>query len=64
MGFFAAMLLPLALSTYQGNDIWKAGIAVVKITPDVPLQMSGYASRTKPYEGIVQNLTTLIEELP
>jgi neutral ceramidase len=52
MGFLAAVLLPLTLSTYQANEVWKVGIAIVKITPDVPLQMSGYASRIKPYEGI------------
>src|SRR5262245_35621593 len=50
------LLLPFVISfelgNIQANDTWKAGIAVVKITPEAPLQMSGYASRIKPYEGI------------
>jgi neutral ceramidase len=35
---------------------WKAGAARVKITPDKPLWMSGYASRTKPAEGTLIDL--------
>ena len=30
---------------------WKAGVASVVITPETPLWMAGYASRTKPAEG-------------
>lgn len=35
---------------------WKAGAASVKITPDKPIRMSGYASRTEPFEAIEQDL--------
>ncbi len=35
---------------------WKAGLARVLITPQKPLWMAGYASRTKPSEGIAQDL--------
>ncbi len=35
---------------------WKAGVARIKITPDKPLVMSGYASRIKPYESIEHDL--------
>src|SRR5437764_480574 len=34
----------------------RAGVAVKVITPDEPLWMSGYASRTKPAEGKVHDL--------
>jgi neutral ceramidase len=52
MSFLILVIGSLAHAIPQGSDTWKAGIAIVKITPDVPLQMSGYASRIKPYEGI------------
>ena len=35
---------------------WKAGVAVVKITPPKPVVMSGYASRTKPFERVEVDL--------
>jgi len=35
---------------------WKAGAAGVKITPQQMLWMAGYASRTKPAEGVEQDL--------
>jgi hypothetical protein len=35
---------------------WKAGVATVKITPEEPMWMAGYASRTKPSEGKLQDL--------
>lgn len=35
---------------------WKAGLAAVKITPDQPMWMAGYASRTKPSEGVISDL--------
>src|SRR5258708_10318301 len=57
MGYFAALLVPLALLFAGGvEEGWKAGVAIVKITPDVPVQMSGYSSRTKPFEGINDDL--------
>ncbi|MGY8766869.1 MAG: neutral/alkaline non-lysosomal ceramidase N-terminal domain-containing protein [Pirellulales bacterium] len=39
----------LAMPAYS-QDQWKAGIAKSIITPDQPMWMSGYASRTKPAE--------------
>jgi hypothetical protein len=38
------------------DSAWKAGIARVKITPDEPIWMAGYASRDKPSEGVRQDL--------
>jgi neutral ceramidase len=35
---------------------WKSGAASVKITPERPLHMSGYASRKEPAEGTEQDL--------
>ncbi|PHR87591.1 MAG: hypothetical protein COA78_37035 [Blastopirellula sp.] len=40
----------LSTSVYS-QDQWKAGIAKTVITPDQPMWMSGYASRSKPSEG-------------
>jgi neutral ceramidase len=35
---------------------WKAGVATIKITPDIPVPMAGYASRSKPYEKVEQDI--------
>jgi hypothetical protein len=35
---------------------WKVGLAQVKITPEQPVPMSGYAARTKPFEKVVADL--------
>jgi neutral/alkaline ceramidase-like enzyme len=35
---------------------WKVGLAQVKITPDRPVLMAGYAARTKPFEKVVADL--------
>ncbi len=35
---------------------WKAGIAAVKVTPEGPIRMAGYASRNKPSEGVLMDL--------
>lgn len=35
---------------------WRAGVASVKITPDGPVWMAGYAARDKPSEGVAQDL--------
>src|SRR5262245_11799745 len=35
---------------------WKAGLASAKITPDKPVVMAGYASRTKPFEKVEQDI--------
>jgi hypothetical protein len=46
------------LTTSVAADVlaWKAGVAVVKITPQKPVVMSGYASRTKPFERVEHDL--------
>ena len=35
---------------------WRAGTARATITPTTPMWMSGYASRTKPSQGVVHDL--------
>ncbi|HUR57320.1 MAG TPA: hypothetical protein VM029_06400 [Opitutaceae bacterium] len=35
---------------------WKAGFATVKITPEVPVMMAGYANRVKPFERVAQDI--------
>ena len=51
----AALSLPdQSLWASQGD--WKAGAAKVKITPEKPMWLAGYASRTKPSEGTMHDL--------
>lgn len=38
-------------SPAQEEGSWKAGVARIKITPERPLWMAGYASRNRPAEG-------------
>src|SRR6478752_2659819 len=35
---------------------WKVGLAQVKITPEQPLFMAGYASRDRPFEKVTADL--------
>lgn len=50
----AALLLILLLLPQDAP--WKAGFARVRITPDEPLPMAGYAARSKPFEGVAGEL--------
>jgi neutral ceramidase len=49
------VLLSSGLARAQAPE-WKAGAAAVKITPEQLVWMAGYAARTKPAEGIAQDL--------
>ena len=44
------------LSAHAAESEWKAGLAKVRITPDKPVPMAGYASRTKPFENVEQDI--------
>jgi len=44
------------LSGHSAEPEWKAGFANVKITPQKPVPMAGYASRTKPFEKVEQDI--------
>jgi predicted amidohydrolase len=45
-----------ALAQVPAETPWKAGVATVRITPSENIWMAGYASRTKPSEGVAQDL--------
>lgn len=49
-------LLLLAFSTIMAAADYQAGVARMVITPGYPVYLSGYAVRTKPSEGKVQDL--------
>jgi hypothetical protein len=49
------ILLSLLNAALLAAD-YEAGVARIKITPDGPIWMSGYANRTKPSEGVLQEL--------
>jgi hypothetical protein len=50
--FFAAP----APQTKPSDTDWKVGLAQVKITPEMPVLLSGYASRTKPFEKVAADI--------
>ncbi|MBM3888290.1 MAG: PKD domain-containing protein [Verrucomicrobia bacterium] len=49
-------LVAVAPSRAQEPTAWKAGVASVKITPEGPVWMAGYAARKKPSEGVAADL--------
>ena len=53
LALFASCLLPWVADAAEG---WRAGAAAVVITPEKPMWMAGYASRTKPAEGKLTDL--------
>ena len=50
------ILLAFVVLAAPADHDWKVGLASIKITPDEPVQMSGYASRTKPFEKVNDDL--------
>jgi neutral ceramidase len=48
-----AVLLPLAPAVAAE---WQAGLAAVKITPEAPIRLAGYAQRNRPSEGVAADL--------
>jgi len=50
------LVLNSASSTNAAEAEWKAGLATIKITPEKPVPMAGYASRTKPFEKVEQDI--------
>ncbi|HEY1859244.1 MAG TPA: neutral/alkaline non-lysosomal ceramidase N-terminal domain-containing protein [Gemmataceae bacterium] len=49
---YFAVVLPVPAA----EPDWKVGLAQIKITPEHPVLMSGYASRTKPFEKVAADL--------
>ncbi len=59
------LAIPVANAADAPPAIWKAAAVSVKITPEKPMWMAGYASRDKPSEGVAQDLfakTIVIED--
>lgn len=56
----AKSLLPKSFAACRagsaGPGAWRAGVAAVRVTPQTSLWMSGYGGRTRPSEGITQDL--------
>jgi neutral ceramidase len=53
----ALLMLLAALPTARAADTeWKVGLAQVKITPERPLFLAGYASRNKPFTKVEADL--------
>lgn len=44
------------LCTHAADTEWKAGLATIKITPDKPVPMAGYAARNKPFQKVEQDI--------
>jgi len=56
---FSPVLLCLLAALHvsaQSQPEWKAGVAKVTITPAESIWMAGYASRTKPFENVEQDI--------
>jgi neutral ceramidase len=49
-------MLASAVGTLTCQAAWNAGTAKIKITPEQPLVMSGYASRTTPFKSVERDL--------
>jgi hypothetical protein len=49
-------LLALLLGSWPVVCAWKAGAARVNITPQEPIWLAGYGARTKPSEGVLQDI--------
>lgn len=45
-----------SLGAATNETVWKAGVASVVITPDKPMWMAGYASRTNASQGVATDL--------
>src|ERR1700742_1544928 len=59
--FFITFVLLIVRASAAGpanapEDLWKAGVAKVDITPELPIWLSGYASRNKPANSIHDHL--------
>src|SRR2546425_10637614 len=50
------LILLFCLLPAMAQSAWKAGVANVSITPSTPIWLAGYDSRTKPSEGVLQDI--------
>ncbi|MBS0202056.1 MAG: neutral/alkaline non-lysosomal ceramidase N-terminal domain-containing protein [Planctomycetes bacterium] len=51
-----SLALPRLSKAADAAPEWKVGVATVAITPGQPMWMAGYASRTKPSDGVLSEL--------
>jgi neutral ceramidase len=51
LGYIAVFTLPIR-SAHAADPEWSAGVASVRITPEKPVPLAGYAARTKPFEKV------------
>ena len=57
LSFVTVLAICCAVNPCAGRAAgWKAGAGKSKITPEVPMWMAGYASRTRPAEGTLTDL--------
>ncbi len=56
LGFLFHLVISLPLCAAPGGGTWKAGVASSVITPEKPMWMAGYASRTNVSQGKAQDL--------
>lgn len=52
----SASLVLFSLASASADQGWKAAAAEVDITPQEPIRLSGYGSRTTPHEGVSMKL--------
>ena len=51
------MVILFGAASVQAADAeWRVGLAQIKITPEKPIFMAGYASRTKPFDKVAADL--------
>jgi len=56
-GFASLLLIPIqAMAQDTNSGLVPVGVAAIDITPDRPIRLSGYGSRTQPSEGVAQSL--------
>jgi len=53
---FCALSLLGQNYTLAADPGWRAGVAQIDITPDYPVRLSGYGSRTTEHEGVLQRI--------
>ena len=53
---YAILLVILCVSSTLADETWQTGAAKIKITPEMPIWMSGYGNRDHPAEGKLTEL--------
>jgi hypothetical protein len=49
-------LIAILLALLAQDSDWKAGFASVKVTPEAPVHLAGYATRDKPFERVAADV--------